>query len=304
MNSIQAARVGYKRTDLDRIGTGKCVYVFPSSFMSQTISKSQAASIDPLRCIVRSAINTRGRCFTARWPAIFHVTHHKAGSQWIYRLFMATLPSRVVQPTADNSEFLDEPIKEGFIYPTLYLAHDVFFGRSLPPDWIGFVVIRDLRDTLISAYFSMKFSHVLDDDISLKFRETLTKYDQEDGLLCAIEQYLPRIAQMQRTWLGKELPVFRYEDLLENDTSIFCNLLLDRAKLPISRTRMEKIVNACRFQSVTKGRERGTENVSAHERKGIAGDWRNHFTPRVRARFKEAYNDLLVAAGYEQSSDW
>ncbi|CAB3760055.1 hypothetical protein LMG29542_03739 [Paraburkholderia humisilvae] len=37
----------------------------------------------------------------------------------------------------------------------------------------------------------------------------------------------------------------------------------------------------------------------SHERKGIAGDWRNYFTPGVTKNFNAQYGNLLVSAGYD-----
>jgi hypothetical protein len=55
------------------------------------------------------------------------------------------------------------------------------------------------------------------------------------------------------------------------------------------------------------GRERGQENYSLNfgkHRKGIAGDWRNVFTERDKAIFKEEAGGLLIKLGYERDSNW
>jgi lipopolysaccharide transport system ATP-binding protein len=52
------------------------------------------------------------------------------------------------------------------------------------------------------------------------------------------------------------------------------------------------------------GRKPGNEDTQAHERKGIAGDWRNYFTDRVSTEFKRCYGSLLVATGYEKGFSW
>ena len=39
-------------------------------------------------------------------------------------------------------------------------------------------------------------------------------------------------------------------------------------------------------------------------RKGIAGDWHNHFTEEDKALYKELTGSLLVDLGYEESNDW
>jgi lipopolysaccharide transport system ATP-binding protein len=52
------------------------------------------------------------------------------------------------------------------------------------------------------------------------------------------------------------------------------------------------------------GRSKGTEDPVSHYRKGIAGDWRNYFTPRVADAFKKRFGDILIAAGYEKDLNW
>jgi acetamidase/formamidase len=59
-----------------------------------------------------------------------------------------------------------------------------------------------------------------------------------------------------------------------------------------------------RFETKTKGREAGKEDVKSHYRKGVSGDWANHFTQRHVDAFKERYNDLLVKLDYEDDADW
>lgn len=58
------------------------------------------------------------------------------------------------------------------------------------------------------------------------------------------------------------------------------------------------------FFQLSSKRNRGDEDVSAHYRKGIAGDWKNHFNDEHKRYFKENFNDLLVKMGYEKDLDW
>ena len=59
-----------------------------------------------------------------------------------------------------------------------------------------------------------------------------------------------------------------------------------------------------RFSNYAGGRKEGEENVSSHYRKGVAGDWKNHFKPEHVERFKELYGELLLKLGYEQAPEW
>lgn len=44
--------------------------------------------------------------------------------------------------------------------------------------------------------------------------------------------------------------------------------------------------------------------VDQNFRKGVSGDWRNHFSPKVKEAFKETAGQLLIELGYEDSLDW
>ncbi|MDP6875494.1 MAG: sulfotransferase domain-containing protein [Alphaproteobacteria bacterium] len=48
----------------------------------------------------------------------------------------------------------------------------------------------------------------------------------------------------------------------------------------------------------------GSASVNTSMRKGIKGDWKNHFTPRVANRFKEIAGETLIKIGYESDMNW
>jgi lipopolysaccharide transport system ATP-binding protein len=169
------------------------------------------------------------------------------------------------------------------------------------------VVIRDLRDTLVSGYFSLKVSHVRGRmlDSVRRFSEMLQDADVETGLRATMEQWLPTAAaDIQRSWLEAGDPFVRYENLLDRDLEILEPLLIDQCELPVRRRRLRAAIKRNRFERRTGGRKRGEEDVTAHERKGIAGDWRNHFSDELKSDFKERWGDLLIATGYERDLDW
>jgi hypothetical protein len=59
-----------------------------------------------------------------------------------------------------------------------------------------------------------------------------------------------------------------------------------------------------RFSKLARGRNQGEENIKSHYRKGLPGDWRNHFTEMHKRYFKEHYGEMLVKLGYEKNNDW
>ena len=46
------------------------------------------------------------------------------------------------------------------------------------------------------------------------------------------------------------------------------------------------------------GRKPGQEDTGSKLRKGVAGDWRNHFTPAVQEAFDDETTDLVARLGY------
>jgi hypothetical protein len=71
----------------------------------------------------------------------------------------------------------------------------------------------------------------------------------------------------------------------------------------ISGKLVTEIVEARTFEKLT-GRKKGQEDRNTHLRKGVPGDWVNHFdSAHVRA-FKDRYNDLLLKLGYEDTPNW
>jgi hypothetical protein len=238
-------------------------------------------------------------------PTVLHVTHWKAGSQWIHKILRECVPDRIVAPEVENRQFLESPIYRGRVYPTLYVTKQEFDQVAKGPDWRRFVVIRDLRDTLVSAYFSIKLSHPVLEGTSIAHnRSKLRGCSLDEGLVYLMDEWLPDCARIQTSWLEAGEPVIRYEELLDNDLEILERVLLVECSLSISPEGLREIVLDNRFEQLTGGRQRGQEDIAAHERKGIAGDWRTYFSPPVKQAFKERFGDLIMASGYENGLSW
>ena len=153
-------------------------------------------------------------------PTISHITDWKAGSQWIHKILRACVPDLIITPQVEVAHFLKSPIQEGKVYPTVYVTKKQFDSVSLLPYWHLFIVIRDLRDTLISAYFSLKTSHSVIAPGILTLREKLLSKSLEDGLLYLLDAWLPLCADIQRSWIKSNDTLIHYEDLLLNDLEI------------------------------------------------------------------------------------
>lgn len=267
-----------------------------------------ATYFDALRKLLglQKSLPEKGRVQESTSPTILHVTHWKAGSQWLHKILHACRPDLTIVPPADARQFMKMPLQAGKIYPTAYVTREEFDQLQLPPNSRRFVVIRDLRDTLVSGYFSLKYSHAVEGHGAVrKLRGMLEAIDgMEAGLIALSCGWLRENAKIQESWCDSGERVLRYEDLLVHDLDLLEPVLLDRCELPVAREHFRDCVRAMRFENLTGGRKRGTEDRGAHERNGIAGGWREHFTPRVKQVFKSLWGDVLIKTGYEKDMNW
>ena len=72
----------------------------------------------------------------------------------------------------------------------------------------------------------------------------------------------------------------------------------------VSEAPIERIVEANSFQNLSKGRAQGQESGRSFFRKGVAGDWRNQFTPETRSLYKDRIGQFLIETGYERDLNW
>lgn len=225
-------------------------------------------------------------------------------------------------------------------YKTLVLTNSDYKTLAIideKHDYRGFHVVRDPRDIVISAYFSHLYSHVAEDGSWwLEFRKSLSKCkNQEEGLLLELD-LLRTFLDNMNDWNYENPKVLetRYEvitkDPLQQFSRIFNFLgiktpllgLFNLATLYYFQRKatmlgepmpygdhlpmimLKRILDRNSFKYRSRGRPKGKEDTRSHYRKGISGDWRTHFTPSIKAEFKNRYNDLLIKLDYEQNEEW
>lgn len=205
----------------------------------------------------------------------------------------------------------------------------------------GFHMVRDPRDILASAYFSHKKTHSTEAWPELiEHRRQLNAVPQDEGLMLELDFNAEVFAEMER-WdydqpdvlelkmetfttdpLNQWLAVFQHLGIADEShfgkkrawgyllkTSL--NVLHRHygvpsfgafAQVPVER--LLGMVHGHRFATKIGTRTEGQEDTSSHYRKGVSGDWANHFKAEHVAAFKERYGELLVKLGYEDDDDW
>ena len=236
-------------------------------------------------------------------PTLMHITHPKAGSTWItvvlHELFGESVAPRgrgVAEAT--GGDLAQHVFEAGRVYPSMFMTREQVLAHPELDGCKRFIVIRDLRDTLAALYFSLKMSLPSEGQgRGNELRDALNKRDEETGLLYLIDERLGDIAAIQASWLKQGEIVLRYEELLGNSFDLLRDAFIQRLALPVSERALTRAIRCAPI-------ERGAPAGKPHGRRSGAPDWRNHFTPKIRARFSEQFGRLLIDAGYENDFAW
>ncbi len=163
------------------------------------------------------------------------------------------------------------------------------------------VIYRDLRDVVVSWYH-----YVSKNNPQHFLHSELRSLSLEEGIDYYIEHILDYEMRWIRDWRNNRHPELstetRYETLRGDTLSDF-GRLAGFFGLDLTDAEIARIVDENSFTKRTK-REPGTEDVGAHLRKGVVGDWRNVFLPRHVDAFKRSAGELLIELGYEKDGRW
>ena len=197
---------------------------------------------------------------------------------------------RADSPEGFCRDFFDHLV--GAVRPKGYLlekstgaADHVGFIRSCFPEAKLIIIYRDGRDVVTSSRFFEK--HHLKKDWSLK-----------DAALA----WRKEIEAQQRHAAEFTIHTCSYEGLLQDGKRVVPELL-GSLGLPADEALVDDLIHRSSFKALT-GRKRGEESRGRFLRKGVSGDWKNHFSDEDKAVFKEVAGDLLIELGYEQDMDW
>jgi hypothetical protein len=172
---------------------------------------------------------------------------------------------------------------------------------TLPSICRVITVHRDLRDMCVSA------THHLS-SLPTKyggFSEEVKQLPFDLRLQHALNNEY-NLGRAEYWWGLKGAMRIMYEDILANP-----HATLDAVGSYIGYTggkaELDPIVSSHDFKFLS-NRNPGDEDTGSFLRKGIAGDWRNGFTPSNVEEFKfyqgGRWNRLLVSMGYEDGLDW
>jgi hypothetical protein len=288
---------------------------------------------------VRPAVPRAGNGKAA--PLLAYFGHHKCASTWLNDIARELCASAGIEFANVHSTRQFEGDLQSFVLRKQldFLAYSNANHKyvSALDDFRGFHVIRDPRDIVASSYFSHLHSHPTSEWPELEeHRRNLQAVDKERGLFVVID-FLEDVFQDIATWDYTDPRVLelKMEDVVQAPGKLLTNVFVFLGLVDDSRTGMRgevvavlsslkrrrpslvpfrltplppSVVNGIlgrnTFAVKANGRAVGIEDVGSHYRKGVPGDWVNHFGPGHKEYFKARYGDLLISLGYEDDLDW
>ncbi|EKV01777.1 sulfotransferase domain protein [Leptolyngbya sp. PCC 7375] len=248
---------------------------------------------------------------------IYHCCVFKTGSQWIRGILQHPLIKAASEldcyryedhlPGNTDSRKITERFFDSFlpkqkILSPLFLSFNCFQSIPKPAHYRAFFITRDPRDITVSLYYSILYSHREMGHIA-EMRNNLKKKSQSDGLFQVIDWGVELgIFEALLSWASAQdidpcVKIFRFEDLTCKEKFHHFTQLMNHCQIGISRTELKQILKDLSFENLS-GRSKGSEDINSHYRKGISGDWKNHFNGETEAYFFNRTNSLLKDTGY------
>ncbi|MBN1680158.1 MAG: sulfotransferase domain-containing protein [Anaerolineae bacterium] len=248
---------------------------------------------------------------------VYHCCVQKTGSRWLLKIFADERFKQYSglepytyevpgQPDSRplNKRFLDEPFPQKTFATPLYMSYDSFKSIPKPERYRAFFIMRDPRDIVVSWYFSVRYSHGANPRIA-QMRKDLENMSEKEGLVYAVN-YLERdqLFSSLDSWIAapredSNIMLVKFEDVTGSTSQHVFNNLLTHCDIHIPDQTLSTILEDYSFERLS-GRKQGQEDSSHHYRKGVAGDWRNHFDNALLAQFDEITGDLAQRLGYSR----
>jgi hypothetical protein len=156
-------------------------------------------------------------------------------------------------------------------------------------------IIRDGRDVAVSGWYHGK-KQQLPSFTQRGFDNDFAKYSLES----ARSGWVPFINHALA--FGQKHPEhyfeLRYESLLTDPEPVVTQLF-EFLNVDASPEMVNKCIDSASFEKASGGRKPGEENKSSDVRKGIAGDWQNHFDESIMEEYLKLAGPLLKQLGYQ-----
>lgn len=236
-----------------------------------------------------------------RWHSWFVLGHPRSGTNWFCRILSHYTGLPIFSPGT---------VRLVTFGPSVLHMHR-FTG--VPARTV--YTLRDGRDIMVSYYFkvlsTLPRTRPIVEQLAQRCPAPVDREHVRENLPAFIRFLFEENRTSSIPWSAhvrearrQHLLTIRFEDLLENPVPAISSVLEHIDGSPPDPERIRETVAATSFEKRT-GRQRGEENqVARSVRKGIRGDWKNHFSLEAARCFDEFAGDALVECGYEVDRSW
>jgi hypothetical protein len=243
-----------------------------------------------------------------KFPFYYVAEHPKSGGTWLSKMVADYLQL----PFPQHSIF---PIGAAAVIQNMWL-YDRRFRRV-------FYIYRDGRDVITSYFFdrirvARHSNYPGRKRLDRIYQDLLGKnYDPNDSV-----KLMPIFMEHEFKHPGRGTPVnwrdhvmswcetrrdnvayLSYEELLADCAGTLGRAIRHASGQDIDEWRLKATIEKFSMERQT-GRKRGEADHTQHMRKGVAGDWLNHFSRDTAQLFNDLMGDALVMLGYEKDRNW
>ena len=219
------------------------------------------------------------------------------------------------------AEYLDVPMPHQPLMPILRSAvlHN-HWGYS-PRLKRVFYLYRDGRDVCTSMYFfclralaheNVAMRNYYAAKIPQAARENWQPEDSRKHMAKFVQIWATNPMGCRITWKDhveqwvcnrQHVVKVSYEELRRDCVAALSRIIPEHVEGSVDRSKIAEIVEKFNFANQT-GRQPGSQDASSFLRKGVVGDWTNHFDEEAARIFDQYAGDLLIRLGYESDHSW
>jgi hypothetical protein len=266
------------------------------------------------RLIAEKLASTSTRWIGSRWgdsfPFYYVSEYPKSGGTWLARMI---------------SDYLQIPFPRFSLLPPTFASVVHNHWAYQPGLRRVFYIYRDGRDVMTSLYFHrLRIARHTNRPGKRRLTHTYERllgknYDPRD-----VVKHMRRFVEFEFSQPGRGTPLswrahvedwhrpeqrpgtiayLSYEELLSDCAETLGRAIETVTGQPIDPWQLDTTIEKLSMKRQT-GRDPGQSDMTQHIRKGVAGDWRNHFSREAAVLFNELAGDTLVRLGYEPDTNW
>ncbi|XP_018539716.1 sulfotransferase family 2, cytosolic sulfotransferase 3 isoform X1 [Lates calcarifer] len=247
--------------------------------------------------------------FSVEDTDVFAVTYPKSGTIWMQEILPLVLsggdltPIQTI-PNWDRVPWLEEKrlalIVDQLASPRALVTH--FPYHLMPPSFLTskakvIYVMRNPKDIVVSSYYFHQMAQFLEDPGT--FDEFMEKF--LEGRAVLFGKWTDHVKSWRHAELGDRIMYITYEEMVQ-DLPAVLRRISDFLGRNLSEDTIHKIAEHCSFKTMKANSMSNFSLVpklymdsdkSPFLRKGVAGDWKNHFNSEQLARFTSViYKEL------------